>query len=283
MARKSTHPNRQLFDYLNGSLNEQISQSIERHLAICIECQTVASIIRALKSQAAARALESSENHPDVSELAAFFYNEREDARAAKTAAHVAICRSCAEEIALYARAEHQAAHYDPTRQAEDAEMNRSISASGNRAAWEMIEDWEDTVYARTKPEIKSLSEDMMQKLASLLEERKDQLIEIERRAVARPEIEADDLVPVIVVSESGEFRSMEMFESAVGPQGHSTLRHTEETGRFDDKPFYALLDFGEEKPAVRSYLIRHGAVRLERASRPSAVLPRASYFIVES
>ncbi len=316
MARKSTHPNRQLFDYLNGVLDNETGQAVERHLAICADCRTLADLVRALKSQAAnpelkaegARGPSTGELHPDTSELASLFYSKHRSERdegattLRKTAAHVARCRSCAEEVALYAQAEHKAAHYDPsqkTRGHGDAETRgrdeliaasprRPLSASWDRAAWEMIENWEDTIYARPKPEIKPLSEDMMRKLARLLEERKDQLIEITARTLRkkslsrRPDIETGNLVPVIVVSESGEFRSLEMFEKLSGPQGHSLLKHTDESGRFDNKPFHALLDFGEEKLAVMSYLVRHDTVRLELKAGPNTILPRAGYFIVE-
>ena len=291
MVRKSTHPNKQLFDFLNGVLDERASQPVEQHLSGCADCRALAEIVRALKSQVSNPELKSSGDHPDVSELAAFFYGKSEGARdkgatqrvgmtdvirssLQKTAAHVAMCRSCAEELSLYAKAEHASAHYDPARD--------RIRAETPRAAREMIENWEDTIYARPKPEIAPLNEEMMQKLARLLEERKAQLSDLERRAVARSSVEAGNLVPVIVVSESGEFRSMELFESAASPAGFCLLKHPEESGRFDNKPFYALLDFGEEKPAVMSYLIRHGTVRLERVARPSAILPRATYFIVE-
>src|ERR1051326_5519137 len=123
MARKSAHPSRQLFDYLNGAANDDARRQVERHLNECADCAAIADLVRELKQAASdsrAPSLESSElselstqhsalntcdKHPDVAALAAFFYNRSPRKRDAEVAAHVAQCRRCAAEIALSSQA----------------------------------------------------------------------------------------------------------------------------------------------------------------------------------
>ena len=99
MARKQAHPDRQLFDYLSGALDARAAQSVEQHLAACSECGSAAELVRVLKS---ARPTSPDSRHPDAGEIAALFYVKSARARA-ETTAHVAVCRSCANEIGEYA------------------------------------------------------------------------------------------------------------------------------------------------------------------------------------
>ena len=151
MVKKPAHPDIQLFEYLNGALDENAVQSIEAHLSGCEDCASAAAMIRALKEEASESNLKSqisnlksqiSEEHPDISELASFFYASR-PSRNTNVAAHVALCGSCAEAIAEYARAERAAVAYNP--------MNAAAGAVPAKA-WEMIRDWEDSSFEKLKP-----------------------------------------------------------------------------------------------------------------------------------
>ncbi len=51
MAKRSAHPDKQLFDYLNGALDARDGQVIEQHLADCAGCASVADLVRSLKSE----------------------------------------------------------------------------------------------------------------------------------------------------------------------------------------------------------------------------------------
>src|SRR5262245_55472942 len=99
MGRRSAHPDKKLFAHLSGRLDQQDSQAVEEHLSNCNSCATVAALVRGLKSEKS----QISTNHPDVSEIAALFYGESTTKHRSKTAAHIARCRSCADEMAQYA------------------------------------------------------------------------------------------------------------------------------------------------------------------------------------
>lgn len=290
MARKSAHPDRQLFDFLSGTLDEKTAQMIREHLANCVDCASVADLAHALKEkgrdwQISTPESQRSQPHPAVSELASFFYDKSPRARNSATAAHVALCRSCADELALYAQSERAASLYDSS-QAEVGEVPAR--------AWEMILDWEESSFARPKPESDAASSEQLAKLSQMLSERKDDLRGRAREALGRGVIltgkltrsEADanrpDLVPVIVVDRTGQFRGVEMFEKATGERGASILKHAEKSSRFDNKQFQALLDFGEKSFVVVSDLIRRDTIRLQHVARPNAELRRADYFIIE-
>src|SRR5436305_13505122 len=108
MARKSAHPDRKLFDYLNGAMSDEARQQVEQHLADCADCAAIADLVRALKAHADQStnhaspsseatqlstqhsALSTHEEHPDVAALALFFYNKSPRKRAAQVIAHVA-------------------------------------------------------------------------------------------------------------------------------------------------------------------------------------------------
>lgn len=283
MARKSAHPDRHLFDFLGGALDEKAARPIREHLANCTDCASVVGVARALKERGRDR--QGSQAHPDVSELASFFYDKSSRGRSPATAAHVALCQSCADDLALYAQAERAASLSDSSQAAPGEAPAR---------AWEMILDWEESSFARPKPEGQSISGDMLAKLSQLLSERKDDLRGRAREALERgviltgeltrqgPDASRPDLVPVIIVDRTGQFRGVEMFEKATGERGASILTHAEKSSRFDNKPFQALLDFGEKSSVVVSDLIRRDTIRLQHVARPNAELRRADYFIIE-
>lgn len=271
MAKRSAHPDKQLFDYLKGALDARDGQLIEQHLADCADCASVADLVRGLKSEVG----ESSQNskikaeilkeHPDVSALASFFYSGSPRARNSQVAAHIALCQSCAAEIAEYARAESAALRY-----------NTAETARGEMPAraWEMIREWEDSSFAMPKTATGAIGQELLAKLSNLLSEQRDQLSEAEA--------ENAEMVPVIVVDCEGEMRSVEMFKRIRGVRGQNLLEHAEKSERFDNKPVHVLLDFGEENRVVVSERIERDTIRLKRPARQESELRHADYFIIE-
>jgi hypothetical protein len=271
MSKRAVHPDRQLFDYLNGALDAQASRMIEQHLADCAGCASVADLVRLLKAEAGETAQisniksEISEEHPNVSDLASYFYASRSRARNPQVAAHVAICNSCAAEISEYARAESAAARYN------SAEAVRNEMPA---RAWEMIREWEESSFAKPKAASEAISRELLAKLSNLLSEQRDQFSEAED--------DSSGIVPVIVVDREGEMRSVEIFKKIRGTRGASILEHAEKSERFDNKPVHVLLDFGEENPIVVSDKIRRDTVCLKQPARQETELRRADYFIIE-
>lgn len=272
MVRKSPHPE-QLFQYLNSALDSEAARMIAAHLYTCDECASVAAVVRALKesalepeserqSQISNLKSQISEGHPDVSELASFFYSRSRRKDNSRVAAHVALCRSCAEEIAQYARADSAAYEYNAT---------ESADAQVRAKAWEMINDWEGSGFAKLKPASEVLGQELLTRLSRYLDEQRGR-----DEASSKPE-----LVPVTIVSSSGKVRSVEFFERAVDSTGGSILKHSEGSARFDDKPVHVLLDFGKKERIVMSDLIRSGTIRLKQPAGKEQPR-RADYFIIE-
>jgi hypothetical protein len=290
MPKKLSHPDRQLFDYLNGALGEPYIRAVEDHLSECADCALMARLINSLKAEFGVlasdvtRADESpdakaqgsdlkssvSDEHPNISELASFFYGNRSRARR-QVAAHVAVCGSCAAEIAQYARAEREAS----------AHVSSLTATGASPAAWEMIREWEESSFAVPKPAIEAIGQELLDKLSELFVERNEQLREMAQDVSGKMSAAEGELVPVAIVDREGELRGVEMFERTTGPRGASILKHTAESTRFDNKPVHALLDFGEGTSVVVSDRIRKNTARLKLA-RPRAKLRRADYFIVE-
>ncbi|HST20051.1 MAG TPA: zf-HC2 domain-containing protein [Blastocatellia bacterium] len=268
MAKQSAHPDKQLFDYLNGSLDQNTSQMIEQHLASCAGCASVADLVRALKSEVGESSQSSNikseiaQEHPDISAIASFFYANRSRARNSQVAAHIALCQSCATEIAEYARAESAASRYN------------TIQGEMPAQAWEMIREWEESSFAKPKPASEAIGQELLAKLSNLLSEQREQLAEAES--------ENAGMVPVIVVDREGEMRSVEMFKKIGGTRGQKILEHAEKSERFDNKPVHVLLDFGEENRVVVSERIRRDTVRLKQPARQESELRHADYFIIE-
>ena len=251
-----------MFQYLGGGLDEQAASKIEAHLSGCPDCSAVASAVRTLKAEAPAEG-----PHPGISELASFFYGESNSA----TARHAATCASCSDELALYAQAERIAAGYKP-------------EAGGEvpRAAWEMVRDWEESSYAKPRPEGEALSHEMLTRLVHLLSERKDQLLDMKRDVIANSSPgESPDAVPVLIIDRSGEFRGVEIFHREEGGAA-GILKHPESSGRFDNRAIHALLGFKDREPVVITEVIRRDAIELNRISRLGSDPDRADYFIIE-
>jgi hypothetical protein len=234
-----------------------------------------ASTLPARPTQTSNPKTQISEEHLSVSELASFVYSKSPRTSNRAAAAHVAQCLSCAEEIAEYARAERAAREYNPAQVA-----GGEVPAT----AWEMIREWEESSFAKPKPATETLGHEMLAKLFNLLSEQKDWLRKARRSITgqAAGEDETPNIVPVIVVDRSGQFRGVEMFEKVTDAQGESVLKHAEKSERFDKKPVHALLDFGEKDPVVVTDRINHDTVRIQQASSPDAKLRRADYFIIE-
>jgi anti-sigma factor RsiW len=205
MANKSAHPDIQLFDYLSGAIDGARGRVVEDHLSECADCALVVDVVRALKVKAGTLLKDraggaqvsanlksqtddesaapdsiagTGEPHPDVSELADFFYSRSLRARHRAVAAHVATCRSCVSEIAEYARAERAASQYDST--ASKGEVPE--------AAWQMIRDWEESSFAKTKAPSGPLSAEMLAKLSEAMGEKKEPRRDLARKPRGEPD-----------------------------------------------------------------------------------------------
>ena len=275
MSRKSAHPEK-LFEYLRGELDSPSSQLIDEHLSTCDDCRAIVALTGTLRqrSQQSAASLEPSEAHPDVSEIASFFYGKPAKSSRAATSTHVASCQHCARELAEYASAHRAAAEYNPS---------RGLSAEFPAAAWELIRDWEESSFAQQKSATYTVSPEMISKLTQLLTQRREDLRASRREAVTHSAgSRRAALVPVIVVDRSGSLRRVEMFERATDAMGADVLKYTGEPERFDRKPFHALLDFGDSNRVVVSDLILRDEIRLPRVERADGEPREADYFIVE-
>ncbi len=211
------------------------------------------------------RADSTNEDHPDSSELASFFYGK---ATKPAVAAHIAVCHRCAEEVALYAKAEQLAAEYKP---------NKKSDGKIPAAAWQMIRDWEESSFAKPKAQSETISTELLAKFARILAERQDlkkahkSVIPADRRGVT-----------VFVLNRSGEFRGIETFEKVESKSGEVTLKCAEKSGRFDSKQLHALLHQGGKRYAVQSYSIERDRVRVGKSGEPEIERQRLSYFIIE-
>ena len=284
--KKSAHPDIELFEYLSGALDENAAQLIEAHVSVCAECASLAGLVRALKASASERNREgrsqisdlksrTSGEHPDISELASFFYAKSRRAESSSVASHLAQCSFCCEAIAQYARAEHAAVEYMPA---------KDTAGEVPAMAWEMIGEWEDSSFAKLKPATEVLGQELLTRLARLLNERAQEVREMGEDASRSQNIHrAEDAqrIPVLVVSRSGEVRSVEFFEQVVDSTGARVLRHAAGSGRFDNKALHALFGFGEKDPLVVSNMIRRDTIRLEQ-SRTEEEPRGADYIIIE-
>lgn len=262
MAKKSEHPDSRLFDYLNGKTEEAETGLIEEHLSACDECASAAAVVRAIKNEISDSTRNLSSQHPDVSELASFFYSTLEGV-SSQVAGHVASCLSCAEEIAQYAAAERAASQYQVANRTR-AEMPVK--------AWELISEWEESSFAKLKPAGDVINQELLERLPRILK--------AERRHAVSGTGDAAR-VPVLVISGSGEVHSVEYFEESIDPSGARVLRHTEGSARFDKRVVHALLDIEGKEPVVISELIQSDTLRFEQAERFEE-LRSADFFIIE-
>jgi hypothetical protein len=182
-------------------------------------------------------------------------------------AGHVALCGSCSEAIAQYARAERAAGNYNPASMAAG-----TVPAN----AWALINDWEDSGFAKVKPASEVLGQELLTRLGPILDEQQKRLLEGE---TSPPQHAAR--VPVLIVTRSGEVRSVEYFEREFDSTGASVLRHSEGSIRFDNRPLLVLFGSGEEESFVVAKSIRRDTIRLERI-RPEAESLKADYIIIE-
>jgi hypothetical protein len=276
MAKKSSHTDVSLFDYFSGALDERSTREVEEHLRGCKDCASVADLFSSMRAETSGLKSPLSNEHPDVSQLARFFY-DRPRAAGRQTAAHVATCRSCAAELAEFARAERVASSPPP------ADVAPAQIPAG---AWDMIREWEEGGGDKPRPLSGAARQEVFAELAELLSRRKDELREMAREQVARDFDRAFpdklELVPVIIVDRAGQFRGVEMFEKVSGPRGANVLKQVEKSNRFDKKPFQAFLDFGEKSYVVISDLVRRDTVRLQHVTHPDRPLCDTDYFIID-
>lgn len=275
-----------MFEYLSGALDTKAAQVIEAHLSVCAECASLAGLVRGLKasasegnhegrSQVSDLKSQTSGEHPDISELASFFYAKSRRAESSSVASHLAHCSSCGEAIAQYARAEGAAAEYKPV---------KDTAGEVPAKAWEMIRDWEDSSFAKLKPATEVLGQDLLTRVAHILNERAQEVRALGEEVSGSQNIHRTEdagRVSVLVVSRSGEMRSVEFFEQVVDATGARVLRHAEGSARFDNKPLHALFDFGEKDSFVVSNIIRRDTIRLQE-TRVEEESRRADYIIIE-
>lgn len=275
MVKKSTHPEFRLFEYLNGNIDKEAAHTIEAHLSACDDCASVVNLVRALKDTMSQETFRdhgqvptaASLEHPDLSELASFFYAKPRRETGSNVAAHLALCGVCGEAIAQYSRAERAAAEYNPATAPPHA-----VPAQ----AWEMIRDWEDSSFAQTKPAHEVLGPELLTRLTHILNEQQDSRLDPDPSAALHAE-----QVRVLIVSSAGEVRSVEFFDREFDATGASVLRHSEGSERFDNKPLLALFGFGEKESFVVSNPIRRDTIRVERVRADEEYL-RADYLIIE-
>ncbi len=276
MSKKQPHPDIELFDFINGAVDERTAKVIEAHLSECDDCASVAALVRALKQPPSEPNPKThyqisgpfAGDHPDIGQLASYFYELSQPAERAQVTSHVARCRSCAEAIAEYARAEHAAAEHRPGKQATG-----EVPAK----AWEMIHDWEDSIFATLKSANEPPSQKLLERLLNLVSERAKETLELEGSQSGGPE-----RVRVLVVNGTGEVRSAEIFEREFDSTGEQVLKHLEGSRRFDDKPIHLLLDYGEGEPLIVSSTVRRFTIRLPHETRLQGKPLRENYFIVE-
>lgn len=275
MVKKSIHPELALFEYLSGNLEKKDAQSIEDHLSECAGCASVVSVVRVLKETASRPAVAGESvdtgaflaSHPDLSELASFFYAKPQRSTGSNVGAHVALCGHCGDAIAQYARAEHAAAEYEPA---------NAAPAAVPEQAWEMIRDWEDSSFAQTKPANEVLGQELLARLSHILNEQQSRRLHREA-SLAQPHKQ----VPVLIVSSAGEVRGIELFDRELDATGASILRHSEGSARFDNKPLLLLFGFGEAESFVVSNPVQRDTIRVKRL-RTDEDSQNADYIIIE-
>jgi hypothetical protein len=255
--KKSPHPDRKLFEYAAGILEQGTVAKIEDHLSECPECKLFSQSLLAIRSWSR----RSADSHPSVGELASFFHASSK-ARRSPVAAHLATCSSCAEEVAQYATGESAAARY---------QVSAKAAGEVPAAAWDLIRDWEDSAFAQPKDESQIASGELLSRLTELLRSQHERPTTKEH-----PDAESG-LEAVTVIDRSGTFRAVELFQRVAGG-----LRHTKESDRYDNKPVHALLDFGGGELIVLSDKVRGDRIELRQEAYKDKDLLRADYFIVE-
>jgi len=293
------HPDKELFDHLNGRLEPQQVRAVEDHLSACADCSSIAAVVQLLKREAertgswqeggikgppkggttneggtSDEATSTGSNpHPDVRDLASFFGGKPDDAANRATAAHVAICKDCEETIGEYARAEEMASRYSPTGTARGQVA---------QSAWKMIDEWENSSFAKLRPEGELEGRELRDQLLKVLRERGADINEAAHHALkaARGVDTLRDLVPVIVLNRDGEFRGVEVFEKASNQPGVEMLAHVKGSRQFDNSLLHALFDFRSGEQILLSNSVKLGAARIEYSGFSNTGPLAANYFI---
>lgn len=289
MRRDSSHPEVELLDYISGAADPETGRTVEAHISNCPECSTVASVVRALRDgaqerhrrqpterrEAADREIdalmtEDRARHPDLGELASFFYGESVDQRRGLVAAHVALCPECTEAIAIYSRAEQAAKQAGATRVEPVPQKS-----------WDLIRDWEDSSFARPKAPEEVLSQETLTRLLGLMREHNDELREIVVTQT-RGTSPTPDLVPVLVVDDRGDFRRVEMFEKTRAAEDAYLFEHMEKSEQFNSRSLHAVLELNSGEVAIVSERIHHYKTLLQYPGQAGAGVRNTGYFIFE-
>ena len=215
--------------------------------------------------KARAEAVTSGAEHPSTSELASFFYGS---ASGKGVPAHVAVCQSCAAELALYARAE---------RAAEKQVGLEQTAGKIPAAAWQLIRDWEESDFARPKAESETRNTDLLNRLAAVVATRKD--IRQARKSVLARE---PNRVPVVVVNRSGELRGVEVFKQAAGKRGETTLVPAEPMTHYENVEVHALVYQDGKTYDIESYRLVHNTVRVAATDKEGQPAFQTDFFIIE-
>lgn len=292
MAGRSSHPESELVGYLNGTLAAGSAHTVEQHLAGCSDCSSFATVLRTLRQERKLSASRSSAStlsseslprgtqlpdepflHPDVSELASFFYGKSPEQRRALVAGHVAVCTECTEALSIYARAEHAATAFEPSKVKRDAFPQK---------AWELIRDWEDSSFARPRAPGEELDGRTLERLISLLHEQSDHIRAVVRNALtqSRGTVFALELVPVALVTHGGDLLGVELFEKIPDSPGTELLEHADRSERLNRKKLHAVVDYGAGGYTVVSQQIERYGARLRYAASSRVV--RTDYFVFE-
>jgi hypothetical protein len=258
--KQSEHPEEELIEYTAGRLTGESARAISGHLAACSDCKLLVESLAAIGHRIPSS--NTTDWHPAVGQLADFFFAEAPEREASSIAAHLSTCGDCADEIAQYAQAEAAAQGF---------EVSRGTTAKVPSAAWELIDEWETSPFARLKDSHEVANDELLQKLSDLLESNPP------ARAGEAGELKVSALVAVTVIDRSGRVIGVEMFEKVEGG-----LKHAKESAQFDDKPVHALLEFAEGKRMVVSDRIRGDRIEIADRSAFAAGPLCEDYFIVE-
>src|SRR5689334_16216444 len=113
MSNQSEHLDVELFDFVNETCDSAKQQRLASHIATCEECSASVEIVRAVKQLVSqSGSTPATDEHPDVSELTSFYFEEPKSQADSRLARHIALCANCAEAIAVYADGEHAASEY---------------------------------------------------------------------------------------------------------------------------------------------------------------------------
>ncbi|HEY6330152.1 MAG TPA: zf-HC2 domain-containing protein [Blastocatellia bacterium] len=239
--------------------------------------------------------------HPSTHDLACFFYWHQGDCEDGEpgqrglpglmevpsetVAGHIAMCRECSEYLSDFAKAEAAATdfsshefigHERPAATASAAEMGFQIPAR----AWEMISKWQESDFAKPRPEGETLDAATLEMLLRLLSERRREIHEMAQKDLIRCAERAAGvpIVPVVIVDRKGELCGVELFRNVKYDRGAQVLESVQDSNRYEDRMIHALLDYGNPNPSVASDRIRGGVARLTLPLVPR----RADYFIIE-